>query len=277
MNEIKEKIEIPEEENDVGRRRAACRRGAREIKGNLAMVVVMCVLVAIVLLGIFFVIKTFMPQNSKYTGKPQGNSSLGEYSQSADTTDFESVIDRYTILMNDTALKEKDGNVVFAEGMLNYCKKDIDNDGNQELLMVTVGEDNAIEISVYEKNDADYVRNGYYVYTSDVFDIEDDAKTEIYVSKFGSDFYVCTEKYDFESGSWKLSVIKYDDGLKVVKQYSSSNGYDSIRNVIEKFGLKYCGSDYDEGSELKMNGDTDSATLLCSFDTKDNSLSIDIG
>lgn len=274
MNDLEEKKVNTAEESDEGdvlRRRAAYRRGARDkIKGNFALTVVLLLFAALLIGGIIFVINAFVNGTAVNTK----TETTAESRVSSRSAGFDSVISQYEILSNDTAVKEISGKkAVFNDGILSCLKRDLDGDGAVELFMINVHGENIIEMSVYENRDGECVREGYYVFTSDIFDISDEARSEIYISEKQ---YICIEKYD-KDGKWEAEILEYDGGLsRAYKTRVTDGDYEGEKDELEEYGLSLCGEDYEDEDELSLNGGEGENILLCAFDTDGKKLEISI-
>lgn len=277
MNETQERAAEGKEEGKSefeNFQRGTYRRGARRrTKGNFTLFLVVALLAVIVITGIVFVIKTFMPVSTNIPA----NKNISEQNTEKNSSEtvknkegFESVIDKYAVLSKETILKNSDGDeFVLEKGILNYCQSDLDSDGKNELFMITADNNLLPELSVYENDDGQVRRNAYYVYAGNLLEKDENSKSEIYILKNSDKVYLYIEKYCFDSADWTLEILSYSDGFELIEKYDNS---DLGNASLKEYGLMYSGSDYSEATALKMNGDIEDAALLLSFEVKEKEL-----
>ncbi len=285
MNDIQENIKIDEKENEKRSSdlddfyRGAYRRGARrKTKGTASLVITIILLSVIVLVGLLFVVGTFVPVDLIKMPVKNFNTVKSENVQSkADNAKgFTAVTDKFEILTPETLLADSE-EFLFADGIISYSVIDLNQDGEDELLMISSDAYSMPLISVFENQEGEIKRNAYYSYTGALVEKNENAKSEIYISNADGKSYLCIEKYCMDDFSWQIEVLSYDGILERVLKYSlkeSEELSEDEKTELSNCMIGYTSSDYSEGSELKMNGDTEGKILLCSFESVGGKLEV---
>ena len=281
VNDIQDNTKIDEKDRRAADiddfYRGAYRRGARrKNKGTVSLVITIVLLSAIVLVGLLFVVGTFLPFDliKMPTSVPDKAKVETVEKESDNIKGFSAVTDKFDILTADSFLADGE-KFAFAEGILSHIVIDLDKDGADELLMVSSDAYSMPTISVFENNSGEIKRNAYYSYTGSLVKKNENAKSEIYISEADGKKLICVEKYSFDDFSWYIEVLNYNDGFERMFEYSLSQSEELTEEnkaELSKCMIEYTPADYSEGSELKMNGDADGKTLLCSFESNNGEI-----
>lgn len=265
MYDLKEKEE-KKQNDEYSYSREVYRRGARnETKGNFTLAVVVVLLAAVVVFGIFFAVKVFFSTEDLLGNK----AAKKDEKQSMFYTDTDENLPQ----SGSFSVKcDENKKFVFENKVLNFAECDIDSDGEMEKVSVGILKDGSIDISVYEMSESGYVRNGYYMFSENIFENEDDFKNDIYITESGEKTFICAEY--FSDKKWDLTVFEYE-GEKItlsnIVTVKNGNYPDDIYDKLEKYSVKYCGKDY---TDSVLNSKT--GTLLCAFVKKGETVSCDI-
>lgn len=103
---------------------------------------------------------------------------------------------------------------------------------------------------------------------------ETDFFAGMYISEKDENKYICMEY--FSDDKWELTVFAYDKNniIRTDNILVKDNLYtDDIYEKIEKYGIKYCGKDYDETGVI-LNAKTEKN--LCGFVKKNSTVEVNI-